>query len=79
MTKRIFLTLILLVSAALFADDGFSLYIKKDYAGAYNAFYSKFTENNGDPLYSYNLGVTSEALGRKGEALYFYLQSLQNA
>ena len=79
MTKKIFLTLILLFSAALFADDGFSLYIKKDYIGAYNAFYTKFSENNNDPLYSYNLGVTSEALGRKGEALYFYLQSLQNA
>jgi len=79
MMKKIFLTLILLFSAALFADDGFSLYIKKDYTGAYNAFYSKFAENSGDPLYSYNLGVTSEALGRKGEALYFYLQSLQNA
>ena len=79
MMKKIFLTLILLFSSALFADDGFSLYIKKDYAGAYNAFYSKFAGNNNDPLYSYNLGVTSEALGRKGEALYFYLQALQNA
>ena len=79
MMKKIFLTLILLFSAALFAEDGFSLYIKKDYSGAYNAFYSKFAADNNDPLYSYNLGVTSEALGRKGEALYFYLQSLQNA
>jgi len=79
MMKKIFLTLILLFSAALFAEDGFSLYIKKDYPGAYNAFYSKFATNNNDPLYSYNLGVTSEALGRKGEALYFYLQALQNA
>ena len=79
MMKKIFLTLVLLFSAALFAEDGFSLYIKKDYSGAYNAFYSKFAADNNDPLYSYNLGVTSEALGRKGEALYFYLQSLQNA
>jgi len=79
MMKKIFLTLIILISSALFAEDGFSLYIKKDYAGAYNAFYSKFAENSDDPLYSYNLGVTSEALGRKGEALYFYLQALQNA
>ena len=79
MMKKIFLTLILLFSAALFAEDGFSLYIKKDYSDAYNAFYSKFAADNNDPLYSYNLGVTSEALGRKGEALYFYLQSLQNA
>ena len=79
MMKKIFLTLVILISSALFAEDGFSLYIKKDYAGAYNAFYSKFAGNSDDPLYSYNLGVTSEALGRKGEALYFYLQALQNA
>lgn len=77
--KKIFLTLVIFLSSALSAEDGFSLYIKKDYAGAYNAFYGKFAENNNDPLYSYNLGVTSEALNRKGEALYFYLQSLQNA
>ncbi len=79
MMKKIFLTLLILISSALFAEDGFSLYIKKDYQGAYKAFYSKFAENSDDPLYSYNLGVTSEALGRKGEALYFYLQALQNA
>lgn len=79
MMKKIFLTLVILISSALFAEDGFSLYIKKDYLGAYKAFYSKFAENSDDPLYSYNLGVTSEALGRKGEALYFYLQALQNA
>ena len=79
MMKKIILIFALLFSVPLFAEDGFSLYIKKDYTGAYNAFYSKFAENNNDPLYSYNLGVTSEALGRKGEALYFYLQSLQNA
>ena len=79
MMKKIISALVILLSSALFAEDGFSLYIKKDYQGAYNAFYSKFAENSADPLYSYNLGVTSEALGRKGEALYFYLQSLQNA
>ncbi len=79
MTKKIFLTLIILFSAVLFAEDGFSLYIKKDYSGAYNAFYRNLAGDWNDPLYSYNLGVTSEALGRKGEALYFYLQSLQNA
>ncbi|MBO4698563.1 SH3 domain-containing protein [bacterium] len=79
MMKKMISALVILLSLALFAEDGFSLYIKKDYQGAYNAFYSKFVENSADPLYSYNLGVTSEALGRKGEALYFYLQSLQNA
>ena len=79
MMKKIISALVFLLSLALFAEDGFSLYIKKDYTGAYNAFYSKFAENSADPLYSYNLGVTSEALGRKGEALYFYLQALQNA
>ena len=79
MMKKMILALVILISSALFAEDGFSLYIKKDYQGAYNAFYSKFAKNSADPLYSYNLGVTSEALGRKGEALYFYLQSLQNA
>ena len=79
MKKIIFLLCLSAFSSLLFAEDGFSLYIKKDYTGAYNAFYSKFAENSNDPLYSYNLGVTSEALGRKGEALYFYLQSLQNA
>ncbi|MBR4532197.1 SH3 domain-containing protein [bacterium] len=79
MMKKIILILALFFSVSLSAEDGFSLYIKKDYAGAYNAFYSKFAENSSDPLYSYNLGVTSEALGRKGEALYFYLQALQNA
>ena len=78
MMKKIISALVILLSSALFAEDGFSLYIKKDYQGAYNAFYSKFAENSADPLYSYNLGVTSEALGRKGEALYFYLQSLQS-
>ena len=77
--KKIIFICLLIFSTLLFAEDGFSLYIKKDYAGAYNAFYSKFAENSSDPLYSYNLGVTSEALGRKGEALYFYLQALQNA
>jgi tetratricopeptide (TPR) repeat protein len=79
MMKKIIFICLLIFSTLLFAEDGFSLYIKKDYAGAYNAFYSKFAENSSDPLYSYNLGVTSEALGRKGEALYFYLQALQNA
>ncbi len=79
MMKKIIFLLLFVFSSLLSADDGFSLYIKKDYTGAYNAFYSKFAENNGDPLYSYNLGVTSEALGRKGEAFYFYLQALQNA
>ena len=79
MMKKTILILALFFSVSLSADDGFSLYIKKDYQGAYNAFYLKFAENSADPLYSYNLGVTSEALGRKGEALYFYLQSLQNA
>jgi len=79
MMKKIIFICLLIFSTLLFAEDGFSLYIKKDYAGAYNAFYSKFAENSDDPLYSYNLGVTSEALGRKGEALYFYLQALQNA
>lgn len=79
MMKKMISALVILLSLALFAEDGFSLYIKKDYQGAYKAFYSKFAENSADPLYSYNLGVTSEALGRKGEALYFYLQSLQNA
>ena len=79
MMKKIIFFCLLVFSSLLFAEDGFSLYIKKDYTGAYNAFYSKFAENSNDPLYSYNLGVTSEALGRKGEALYFYLQALQNA
>ncbi|MBO4711436.1 SH3 domain-containing protein [bacterium] len=79
MIKKIIFFCLLVFSSLLFAEDGFSLYIKKDYQGAYNAFYSKFSENSDDPLYSYNLGVTSEALGRKGEALYFYLQALQNA
>ena len=79
MMKKIISALIIFIFSVLFAENGFSLYIKKDYQGAYNAFYSKFAENSADPLYSYNLGVTSEALGRKGEALYFYLQSLQNA
>ncbi|MBO4699417.1 SH3 domain-containing protein [bacterium] len=79
MMKKIFLALIIFVVFPLFAEDGFSLYIKKDYRSAYNAFYSKFAENSDNPLYSYNLGVTSEALGRKGEALYFYLQALQNS
>ncbi|MBO7128128.1 SH3 domain-containing protein [bacterium] len=77
--KKIIFFCLLVFSSLLFAEDGFSLYIKNDYTGAYNAFYSKFAENSNDPLYSYNLGVTSEALGRKGEALYFYLQALQNA
>ena len=61
MMKKIILIFALLFSVSLSADDGFSLYIKKDYTGAYNAFYAKFAENNNDPLYSYNLGVTSEA------------------
>ena len=42
MIKKIILIFALLLSVSLSADDGFSLYIKKDYTGAYNAFYAKF-------------------------------------
>lgn len=63
---------------SLFADvDGFSRYVKKDYQGAYDIFKDQFVKSDADPLYSYNLGVTSNALGRKGEAVYYYIQALQ--
>jgi len=73
----IFLTVSFL---SLFAnEDGFSLYLKKNYKEAYNAFNEQFISSNGDPLYAYNLGVTSTALGEKGSAVYFYIQALQRA
>lgn len=79
MRKIMTIAAILLAFSFSFAEDGFSLYVNKDYQGAYNAFYKQFTENSNEPLYAYNLGVASEALGKKGEAFYFYLQALQNA
>ena len=79
--KRIMvLSALFFVFFNVFAEaDGFSLYIKKDYKGAYKAFNEQFVRSDADPLYSYNLGVTANALGLEGEAVYFYLQALQRA
>lgn len=71
--------IVMLASVTVFADDGFSLYLKKDYKGAYKEFNEKLAASDGDPLYSYNLGVTANAMGLTGEAVYFYLQTLQRA
>jgi hypothetical protein len=80
MKKHILFIILIMFSINLFSDeDGFSLYIKKDYQGAYRAFNEKFVKSDADPLYSYNLGVTANALGLEGEAVYFYLQALQKA
>ncbi|MGI6393427.1 MAG: tetratricopeptide repeat protein [bacterium] len=60
-------------------DDGFVLYLNKDYKGAYNKFSEQFINSGGEPLYAYNLGVTADALEERGEAVYFYIQALQMA
>lgn len=79
--KRTVITILFLVlfQGMLCAGDGFSLYLKKDYHGAYKEFNEKFISSDHDPLYSYNLGVTANAMGLTGEAVYFYIQTLQRA
>lgn len=79
--KRItvIVTVLMIFSGLLCADDGFSLYVKKDYRGAYKEFNDRFVSSDHDPLYSYNLGVTANAMGLTGEAVYFYVQTLQRA
>lgn len=79
MKKLILSLIVFLLPAALSADDAFTHYVNKDYQKAYDSLYSLFSSDSDDPLYSYNLGVVSSKLGKKGESLYFYLQSLQNS
>lgn len=80
MKKVIVSILFILAFLDLYAgDDGFSLYLEKDYKGAYESFNQKFIDTDGEPLYSYNLGVTSSKLGKRGNAVYFYIQALQRA
>jgi len=80
MKKYLLTTLFLIFYFGLnAAENGFDLYLQKDYEAAFNAFEKDFISSDGDPLYAYNLGVTSYALNRKGEAVYFYLQALQRS
>jgi len=80
MKKLMFLIIFIAAFLNIYAtEDGFSLYLKKDYKGAYSSFKKEFVESKGDPLYSYNLGVTSNAMGKKGTAVYFYVQALQRS
>jgi tetratricopeptide (TPR) repeat protein len=80
MKKFIFIALFFLFNLSVYAvEDGFDLYVQKKYEAAFDVFNRNFVSTDGDPLYAYNLGVTSNALNKKGEALYFYLQALQMA
>ncbi len=77
--SALFLFLFVLFSSLGAAEDGFSLYLNKNYKEAYIAFNEQFISSSGDPLYAYNLGVTATAMGQKGSAVYFYIQALQRA
>ena len=59
--------------------EGFNSYVKKNYKKAKEHFQKDFNSSGMDPLYSYNLGVTSQTLGQKGDAVFYYLQTLQRA
>jgi len=79
MKKMILSLFVFFLFSTLFADDAFTFYLNKDYQKSYDSLYSLFSEESDNPLYSYNLGVVSSKLGKRGESLYFYLQSLQNS
>ena len=78
MKKLIFLLLSFVTFSLIAENSGFNSYLEKDYKKAKELFTKDFKEDMG-PLVSYNLGVTSEALNKPGEAVYYYIQALQRA
>jgi hypothetical protein len=79
MKKLIFIATIFFTFICLAQNSGFESYVKKDYKKAKEQFQIDFNKTGMDPLVSYNLGVTSEALDEKGEAVYYYIQALQRS
>ena len=78
MKKLIFLLLSFVTFSLIAENSGFNSYLEKDYKKAKELFTKDFKEDMG-PLVSYNLGVTSEARNKPGEAVYYYIQALQRA
>ncbi|HOW52138.1 MAG TPA: hypothetical protein PLV42_08880 [bacterium] len=77
--KRLACLLILIVTLPVVAADLFELYGKKDYRAAEEALNAQLDRDPFDPLSHYNLGVVAQKQGRRGTALYHYLQALQAA
>lgn len=79
MKKLLFIAVIFFTFIGMAQNSGFESYIKKDYKKAKEQFQIDFSKTGMDPLVAYNLGVTSEALNEKGEAVYYYIQALQRS
>lgn len=76
---RNLIIILLFFSFPALSASGFDSYVEKDYEKAKEQFTKEFSLSGMDPLVSYNLGVTSEALNEPGEAVYYYIQALQKA
>jgi len=81
--KKLTLSTLLLFSifivSSLGAAPALDAFVKKDYDKAKSHLLDELDKNGHSPLLYYNLGVTSEKLGMNGDAVYYYLQSLQMA
>ncbi len=79
MMRRVLVILLLMLGAVVHAADWFEAYTKGDYAAARGALEQDLAARPFDPLLHYNLGVVAEKEGRRGAALFHYLQALQAA
>jgi len=79
MKKMLFILITFFTFITMAQNSGFQSYVEKDYEKAKDHFLKDFNKTGMDPLISYNLGVTSEALGLNGEAVYYYIQTLQRS
>jgi len=61
------------------AGSWFDAYTAGDYARARGVLEQHLLQHPSDPLIHYNLGVVAEKEGRRGAAVYHYLQALQAA
>lgn len=77
--RKLITLLIIFSTLSVFASAGFDSYVDKDYENAQKKFEKEFINSKMDPLVSYNLGVTNEALNKPGEAVFYYIQALQRA
>ncbi len=79
MKRQVIVLLLLMLGATLHAADWFDAYTQGDYAKARGLLEQELAARPFDPLSHYNLGVVAEKEGKRGEALFHYLQALQAA
>jgi len=77
MKKTIIFFLLIIFSTNIFADSAFKEYLKKNYKQSEKLLKQSIAKKGLNPLDTYNLAVTLQKEGKTGEAIYYYIQTLQ--